>query len=880
MMVKTKTAARRMQPLLLMLLLMLSRMADGVAVAAPDDALDFQKNLPDPEVIWAVQGQDAELPCDITPPISGDKVNMVLWFKAGTGIPIYSVDGRGGSLESGPHWAMSSAFGLRTFFMSGVNGAGKLRIKNVEAEDQGVYRCRVDFLNSRTKNFRVNFTIVVPPDTPQIYNAQGEEVVSEAGPFLEGYDLYLSCHVTGGQPKSAVSWWLGNQLLDATHDAESTNSNVSINQLFLPSVGRSLWGQRLACHARNSNMTSAVVKEVALLIYLKPKKVSIKVSRGATFSAGRVHQLECESWGSVPAPRMTWLIDGEPLRLADTVITHGLNSSTSALVLQPTLQDHGKELTCRAENPRFPGGFVEDRIRMNIAYAPTAYAKLGENIDPNNIKEGANVFFKCDVSANPPVNNISWLHNDIPLRHDPDNGIIFSDKRLLLKAVSRRTAGMYQCVATNSEGSSRSEPANLKVMFAPGCKGDGQLQIGALRHETISVRCELDADPPVVRFSWTYNRSRDVLHVSAARVRSTGLTSILDYTPVSDADFGTLACWASNSIGRQKLPCLFHIVPAKTPRPPDHCVVSNSSISPSGLEVVCLAGEDGGLPQYFVLEVSEARNNPLDRRRDDSDPDSDDSEEQVVSVGAAVQADGPIRLAPVSRIVSHEPKFALESLDPGRTYDLSVYAANARGKSEVVILPKVRVLASEEHRLASTGNTVVDEVTQPAALVLGALVAVASLALCCLFAAVATVLCKQRRSSRPRAAVKPPAVEEEKPAVELSVISAPATVRPHRHLPMLRRSQVEMEHCQQQEALLPKETITIMGGPAHQQAPQDICGTWRRSKAEVPRLAEPDLIVSKAEVVLHLQNPGLAPKTIPAEMCIEYLSNSEQITQI
>lgn len=43
---------------------------------------------------------------------------------------------------------------------------------------------------------------------------------------------------------------------------------------------------------------------------------------------------------------------------------------------------------------------------------------------------------------------------------------------------------------------------------------------------------------------------------------------------------------------------------------------------------------------------------------------------------------------------------------------------------------------------------------------------------------------------------------------------------------------------------------------------------------------EPDLIVSKAEVVLHLQNSGLASKTIPAEMSIEYLSNSEQITQI
>jgi len=131
----------------------------------------------------------------------------------------------------------------------------------------------------------------------------------------------------------------------------------------------------------------------------------------------------------------------------------------------------------------------------------------------------------------------------------------------------------------------------------------------------------------------------------------------------------------------------------------------------------------------------------------------------------------------------------------------------------------------------------VDEVTQPAALVLGALVAVASLALCCLFAAVATVLCRQRRSNRPRGqvAIKPPAPEEEKPSVELSVISAPATVRPHRHLTTQRRSQVEVVDGCQHEALLAKEAHGHCA--VHPQLPQDVCGTWRRSK-EIPRIGK------------------------------------------
>ncbi|KAF4521872.1 hypothetical protein B566_EDAN003748 [Ephemera danica] len=45
--------------------------------------------VPPPELVWAAQGQDAELPCDVTPPVIGDRVNMVLWFKDNAGIPLY-----------------------------------------------------------------------------------------------------------------------------------------------------------------------------------------------------------------------------------------------------------------------------------------------------------------------------------------------------------------------------------------------------------------------------------------------------------------------------------------------------------------------------------------------------------------------------------------------------------------------------------------------------------------------------------------------------------------------------------------------------------------------------------------------------------------------
>lgn len=88
------------------------------------------------------------------------------------------------------------------------------------------------------------------------------------------------------------------------------------------------------------------------------------------------------------------------------------------------------------------------------------------------------------------------------------------------------------------------------------------MYVGAVVHEMVSVRCHVEASPNIVKFSWTYNNSRDVLPVLGARVNNNGLMSQLHFTPVA-GELGTLACWASNDVGRQQTPCLFHLVPAR-----------------------------------------------------------------------------------------------------------------------------------------------------------------------------------------------------------------------------------------------------------------------------------------------------------------------------
>lgn len=85
------------------------------------------------------------------------------------------------------------------------------------------------------------------------------------------------------------------------------------------------------------------------------------------------------------------------------------------------------------------------------------------------------------------------------------------------------------------------------------CKeGKAEVVVGALKQETVSLLCAVDSHPPPQTFHWTFNNSGELNERPEHN-------SILNYTPATDMDYGTIACWASNQVGRQRTPCLFQV---------------------------------------------------------------------------------------------------------------------------------------------------------------------------------------------------------------------------------------------------------------------------------------------------------------------------------
>ncbi|XP_070069739.1 uncharacterized protein side-VIII isoform X2 [Drosophila takahashii] len=601
-----------------------------------------------PVLSESIMGTNGRLPCNVTPPIYEDRVALVIWYKVGLKTPIYSVDTRDSNFAQGTHWSDETYRERLSFHVEGR--AGTLTIKSTTEDDTGEYRCRVDFQKSPTRNSKVNLTVIIPPESVIILDSKGATIKDHTlGPYNEGSGINITCVAIGGRPQPRVTWLHGNTVYKDSSVGQALSERRVANVLSLQRLERRNLHMQLTCRAENNNLTTPIISSVVLDMNLRPLIVKLQ-GENRPLSAGNSYQLSCVVIGARPAPTITWWKGSTPMKNTHEIANPDGNMTTSVLTFTPTIDDRGKFLSCRAEQSMIPESGMEDGWKLDIYHIPVVSLELGTNSLNSTLREGIDVFFECNIKSNPWIYKVSWRHNGEILANNPAEGIAVSNQSLVLQNASRARSGIYTCVGSNREGDGESNPVQLDIRFAPVCRPRQRISYSSGRHETVKVACEIDANPAEASYVWKFNATQgETVDIPASQVAVDRGRSIAHYTPMTENDYGTLLCWATNEIGDQSEPCVYTIVPAGEPDPLLNCTVLNQTST--GFQIECIEGFDGGLQQDFIMEV---------------------------------YMNGTTRHPKISK--SKRPYFEVSGLVPGMGYNVFLIAHNSKGRSNATIL--------------------------------------------------------------------------------------------------------------------------------------------------------------------------------------------------
>ncbi|XP_068826613.1 myosin light chain kinase, smooth muscle isoform X8 [Capricornis sumatraensis] len=187
--------------------------------------------------------------------------------------------------------------------------------------------------------------------------------------------------------------------------------------------------------------------------------------KDCTVVEGQDFVLQCSVKGT-PLPRITWLLNGQPIQYARSTCEAGV----AELHIQDTLPEDDGTYTCLAENT---AGQVSCSARVTVqekkseekseCLLPVAPSKptaplFLQGLSDLHVMDGSQVTMTVRVSGNPPP-EVIWLHDGTEIQESED--FHFEQRgtqhSLCIQEVFPEDTGTYTCEAWNSAGEVRTQ---------------------------------------------------------------------------------------------------------------------------------------------------------------------------------------------------------------------------------------------------------------------------------------------------------------------------------------------------------------------------------------------------------------------------------------
>ncbi|XP_036707231.1 myosin light chain kinase, smooth muscle isoform X1 [Balaenoptera musculus] len=281
----------------------------------------------------------------------------------------------------------------------------------------------------------------------------------------EDQPVKFRCEVSG-IPKPEVTWLLDGSPLRRREGTIEVYEAGGTHYLCLLRA-RARDSGNYSCTAANvrgrvSCGWTLLVKRLAMM---ETAPSFSSVLKDCTVVEGQDFVLQCSVQGT-PVPRITWLLNGQPIQYAHSTCEAGV----AELHIQDALPEDDGTYTCLAENTL---GQVSCSARVTVHekksdekteyLLPTASSQpvaplFLQGLSDLRVMDGSQVTMTVQVSGNPPP-EVIWLHNGNEIQESED--FHFEQRgtqhSLCIQEVFPEDTGTYTCEAWNSAGEVRTQ---------------------------------------------------------------------------------------------------------------------------------------------------------------------------------------------------------------------------------------------------------------------------------------------------------------------------------------------------------------------------------------------------------------------------------------
>ncbi|XP_047999845.1 nephrin-like isoform X6 [Leguminivora glycinivorella] len=456
--------------------------------------------LAEKETTAALVGETARIKCRIDAASCGE-MHSVKWYKDDVRIYVFSSTG---AAINRPEGDMMTRMSINHVPNSTF---AELVITDVQASDEGLYRCEITYLQVGDDCSTVQLSIFntyIKPKSVELLAIDGTNTTTiqdgtTLGPLVIYKQLTVVCLVKEGKPQPKVTWYFNGK--ERTDAQRSTPDNSTVQQSLALTISREELGGELKCSVTSDALEEPIVKRVKLDVRVPPSKVEI-TGIGDHVTQGTTLTMTCLVKGANPPATVQWYNGTALLDSRQEEIKRDSTYETMAnLTFTVTRFENGRQFTCKSQNEVNKIINEEPLVRtkdMEVWYRPIVH------VNPPNftVLQDSKILLKCEYESNPSLlTDVAWYKDDekIDVNSSHYTGGTINQPALIIHSVTGNDSGNYTCELKNDVGNSTSDNAiDVNVLYKPTVRlvMSDPSPINEMDHKNVTLTCEaIDGNP-------------------------------------------------------------------------------------------------------------------------------------------------------------------------------------------------------------------------------------------------------------------------------------------------------------------------------------------------------------------------------------------------